>query len=277
MSKKIFGLVLVIGLLVGVQVFAEDWADNDYGALDDYGSLGEFEDLDAGVNVNTNVKTNTSVKSTGGTLQINANGTKVNVSNSGILTTTVDGEVVEINGAKGSLSVQASDGLTAGGRRTLVSLEGNSVLLIKTDADLDTYTKLVVEERPVVKNISVEDDGLEVEYRQPARFLAVFSSSLKAKVMVKKDGSVKVKLPWYSFLFSKDADEVETKLMADIEAAEESGDFDVKLVGRGGASLEVDGDSDGDDVDSTIQFRNNAHALNIVTSSIDGSVGLSAE
>jgi hypothetical protein len=281
MSKKILVAVFVMGLLfLGGVVSAQDWADNDWGdndqgALPDYGSLGDYEDLDA--DVNTDVKANTTIKGGAGGVQINAGGTKVNASKSGVLTVTVDGETVELNGAKGSLTVQAKEGLSEESRRTFVSLEGNSVLLIKTDQDLDTYTKLVVDERPSVKNVSVEDDGIEVEYRQPAKFLAVISSSLKAKVMVKKDGSVKVKLPWYSFLFSKDVDEVEEEIMEKIEDAVESGEFDVKLVGRGGASLEVGGDDDGDGVDSTIQFRNNAKALNVVTSSIDGSVGLSAE
>ena len=289
MLKKILGTMFVVGLLMaGSLVSAQDWADNDWGdndqgALPDYGNMGEYKvqevdpSLDPTDPINLDVKTNTSIKSTAGGVQINANGTTVNASKSGILTMTIDGKTVELNGAEGSLSVQAEKGLSAESKGTFVSLEGNSVLLIKSDDDLDTYTKLVVEERPVVKNIEVEDDGVEVEYEQPARFLAVFSSSLKAKVMVKKDGSVKVKLPWYSFLFTKDASEVEADIMADLEDAQDSGEFDVKLVGRGGASLEVGSDDDGDGVDSTIQFRNNAKVLNVVTSSIDGSVGLSAD
>lgn len=44
---------------------------------------------------------------------------------------------------------------------------------------------------------------INIAYKEPAKFLGIFSSALTSKAVVHTDGSVSVKRPWYRFLFSQ--------------------------------------------------------------------------
>lgn len=271
MLKKILYTFCALSLLLSSGVaFAQN-----------YGSLGSLKDI-TGVTIDKNTinvttpNSNTNISGKSGSLNINANGTTLNLDKSGTganLTVIVGGKTIDVNSGDGNLSVQVEKGLTASDKESFVSLTGNSDLMIKTNADLNAYNRLVVEQRPAIQNVSVENSGLKIKYNQPARFLAIFSTDLNATAVVNNDGTVSIDLPWYSFLYSKDSDQVKLAIETSLQKAGSNKQVDVNLLGSS-SSLNV-GTNNG--ANSTIQFRNNAHALNIVTNSIDGSVSLSGQ
>ena len=74
---------------------------------------------------------------------------------------------------------------------------------VKSGQDLENFAKGVLLKDEKVKSIQADEEEVEMEYKMPARFLGIFSTSLAARAKIARDGSVKVAYPWYSFLFKK--------------------------------------------------------------------------
>lgn len=68
------------------------------------------------------------------------------------------------------------------------------------------------------KSIDMSDDGMDIEYRRPARLFGLFPTSMNVRVHVDGNGDVSVRYPWYSFLLAKgeSRDELAARLTADL-------------------------------------------------------------
>ncbi len=228
----------------------------------DYGGSINVNDVQVqvtpgGVNVQTGTGagTGTNVKVNTGT-----GGVQVQTGGSTIILRDSSGTAVSVNAGIGSLDVVVAGGLDAESRGAIVSLEGNSLLLIKSRADLEAYANLIAAERASITAANIQKGHFIVRYRQPARLLGIVPSSLAATVDVDTDGTVTIQTPWYGFLFTKNTDTVRAKVAADVAVEVTAG----RLSATPAAN-------------TTVSVRNDARVLNVVTSSIDGSVSVSAE
>jgi hypothetical protein len=110
-----------------------------------------------------------------------------------------------------TLSAQVSAGMpNTSSDSAIVSLQGNSLGMIQSSADLTTYDNMVIKARPVVSSVNINsDNSIDVTYAQPAKFLGIFSTSLSGNVHVDAQGSTTVHMPWYAFLYAKDTASVQ--------------------------------------------------------------------
>lgn len=74
---------------------------------------------------------------------------------------------------------------------------------VRSEQDLENFAKGVLIRDDHVEAVEVEEEGVQVDYRVPAKFLGIFDAGLSAHVDVDTQGRVKVNYPWYGFLFQK--------------------------------------------------------------------------
>ena len=91
---------------------------------------------------------------------------------------------------------------------------------VNSATDLENFAKGVLLRDNSIDAIDIKADKIKVNHRAPVKFLGLFSTTLPAETEVDKQGRVKVKFPWYGFLFSGklSASDVEASL-EDSEAA----------------------------------------------------------
>jgi hypothetical protein len=93
-----------------------------------------------------------------------------------------------------------------------------SVPLIQTSADLATYDNVVMQSQPAVTAINVQSNNtVALNYKQPAKFLGIFSTSLSGQVQVDAQGNTTVHLPWWSFLYAKDTTGVQASVATAVQ------------------------------------------------------------
>ncbi|MEK7203482.1 MAG: hypothetical protein AAB627_00135 [Patescibacteria group bacterium] len=126
-----------------------------------------------------------------------------------------------------------------------VEVSGKQVQ-INTNQDLETYKDLVLEQCSGVRTISTPGTTVQINYNQPARFLGIFRTDLDGEVEVSAGGDVKIKLPWYKFLFKKNSKEIEAKIENDLRGSQLS-------VTSPGAS---------------VQIQRQAQTISVVTSAV---------
>ncbi len=170
------------------------------------------------------------------------------------------GKTINISPSSGKLerqiSIVSSD---PGARQAVVNLSGNSQILIQDGNDLGEYAKLVVQARPSVTNVDLDGARLTVEYKQPAKFLGLFSTKLGAQAIVDQEKGVTVSLPWYSFLFKKNTKRVKAAIVSGIASDQK-------------AAATISAEADQGSQALTVQQQ--ARTINVVTSAVD-SDGLS--
>ncbi len=199
-----------------------------------------------------------SVTLPGRTINVDQNGSNVNIQYPGgqELNVTTGNNTLNVNIGGQNIQVQTNDGLDVQVSRgalgksamdAIVSLQGGTDALIRSDSDLNSYKQLVLENCSGLKTISTPGATVEVQYTQPARFLGIFSSDLNGTVQVSADGNVAVTLPWYAFLFRSDSNQIAAQIKADVSADQ---------------AISV---SSGD---SSVQIRRSAHIINVVTSAV---------
>jgi hypothetical protein len=94
---------------------------------------------------------------------------------------------------------------------SVIELQGNTANLIQADADLTAYDNLVMQARPAVTAINTNSDGsIDIGYSQPAKFLGIFPTSLSGDINIDAQGNATIRLPWWSFLYSKDTTGIQT-------------------------------------------------------------------
>jgi hypothetical protein len=92
-------------------------------------------------------------------------------------------------------------------RNTVVDKIINDTSYVVTEDDVNTYASEAVQEDSNINNVNLTAEDVSVSYAVPASLFGFIPMSLPANVSVTKDRNVSVKLPWYSFIFSKKANE----------------------------------------------------------------------
>jgi len=88
---------------------------------------------------------------------------------------------------------------------------------VKSGQELENFAKGVLVHDENIKSINLEEESTKVEYRMPAKLFGIFNSSHKVSVEADKQSRIKVKFPWFSFLFKKSVSAKE--LEADVKTA----------------------------------------------------------
>jgi hypothetical protein len=166
------------------------------------------------------------------------------------------GVPLQMRGDSGSLSIEAGS-LTTQARSAVVELEGNSVLLINNNNDVQVYSDLVVEEEPGIRDVRITSSGVNIVYSQPAKFIGIVPVKLRATVEVTNQNRVQIRLPWYHFLFSKDVEAVESAIQFRITQG---------AADRGAQVMITSGGADR----TTVQARESARRIDIVSDVVGG-------
>jgi len=144
----------------------------------------------------------------------------------------INGKIDLSNG--GSVTLDASDGLSIKAQYNsgsingqtksfIVSLSGDTEVLIADNDDVTLYNQLVIEERPVVKKITTEGNEVRVSYNQPARLFGFIPRTVSADIVVSADGEVNIAMPWYSFLYTKKSKDVKVAVENNLAIAKSAG------------------------------------------------------
>jgi hypothetical protein len=121
-----------------------------------------------------------------------------------------------MNMINGNLGLQAqlqtmSGTMATSSEDSIVNLQGDTEAAIQSDADLAAYNNLVIQTRPAITAINTDsNNGVDITYAQPARFLGIFPTTISGQVNVDAQGNTTVSLPWWSFLYSKDTSGVQS-------------------------------------------------------------------
>lgn len=95
---------------------------------------------------------------------------------------------------------------------------------VKSEQDLENFAKGVLLNDENVADLSADESSVEVRYHVPAKFLGFFKTTLTARVVAEKGqgdkkGNIKVKFPWFRFLFGVSEDVSKASLESDIDEA----------------------------------------------------------
>jgi len=171
----------------------------------------------------------------------------------------IPGTTVQIQGTKGDFDLMVKQGRLSDADKTVIlNLEKGLDVLINDNNDLEAYNKIVVEKRPAILDIQSDEKSVQVTYTQPGKFLGIFNTYLNGKVSVESNGKVKVKLPWYSFLFTKNTNQVKKQLSLTLGDASASGTIQINALGSAG--------NEG--------IKQRAKVINLVTSAVNNAVSV---
>lgn len=73
---------------------------------------------------------------------------------------------------------------------------------LRSGQDLDNFARGILIEDENVDEVQIAEEGVAMSYRVRGKFLGVVDLPMRARSQVYADGRVKVKYPWYSFLFA---------------------------------------------------------------------------
>lgn len=161
----------------------------------------------AGSNVNVEGPAGTSVnvnKSTDGSATVKTPGNTTTVAPGSVKNTSAGGGTVNVTKTGNTVNVEV----------------GNQKVQVRSENDLKAYKEMVLENCSNLTEINTEGNTVEVKYNQPARFFGIFKNNLGARITVNAEGKAKVKLPWYSFLFTKNTAEIETQIQTELDGRE---------------------------------------------------------
>ncbi|TSC85589.1 MAG: hypothetical protein G01um10148_975 [Parcubacteria group bacterium Gr01-1014_8] len=144
---------------------------------------------------------------------------------------------------KGGVHVAAGDvdGLTEDEKEAFLA-RVKTHAQVKSGQDLENFAKGILIKDDNVEELSSDEDSVEVRYRVPAKFLGLFETTLPIEVVAEKaqgelGGGVKVKFPWFRFLFGIPDDVSQSSLETSVGAAvigdlDRDGVLDVALTAR---------------------------------------------
>lgn len=115
----------------------------------------------------------------------------------------------------GRISVGDVNGLTLEEKQAFMATV-KAHAQVKSQQDLDNFARGILLSDSNASSIEADEEKAKISYKMPARFLGVFKTSIKTEAKVENDREVKVKLPWYSFLYQKLV--AAGKIESDIEA-----------------------------------------------------------
>lgn len=115
----------------------------------------------------------------------------------------------------------------------VVQLQGNTIGMIETQADLDAYNTLVVRSRPVVTGINVDsNNNVTIHYSQPAKLFGIFPATLSGQVDVDANGNTTIHLPWWGMFYSKNTANVQASVAAAVMNVQASGGTSLQTSAR---------------------------------------------
>lgn len=88
---------------------------------------------------------------------------------------------------------------------------------VTSGQDLENFARGVLLKDENMESAVVNEESIEIEYRQPAKFLGIFPAKIKANVTVGNDAQVKVKFPWYRVFYSVPKELVESSIEASVK------------------------------------------------------------
>jgi len=78
---------------------------------------------------------------------------------------------------------------------------------LQSGQDLENFAKGILVEDENMEDIAIGEEGVQIAYRVPAKLFSIFEKNIKADILVRTasagdpGGRVKIKFPWYSFLY----------------------------------------------------------------------------
>ncbi|MDP2629150.1 MAG: hypothetical protein Q8P45_00390, partial [Candidatus Harrisonbacteria bacterium] len=93
---------------------------------------------------------------------------------------------------------------------------------VRSGQELEHFAQGVLLRDENVSEITVNEEGVSISYRQPAKFLGIFKASLHAHTVFDAQGQVKVSFPWTRVLFrpSVSASTMEAEMRVKLEEME---------------------------------------------------------
>lgn len=112
---------------------------------------------------------------------------------------------------------------------------------VRSGQDLENFARGILLRDENVEELSADEDRVVVRYRVPAKFLGIFETSVPVEVVAENaqgelGGGVKVRFPWYKFLFATDEavseDSIEGDVSAEVEGDLDDASFDARAAAR---------------------------------------------
>lgn len=108
---------------------------------------------------------------------------------------------------------------------------------LQSEQDLENFATGILLRDPKVASVEADTDSEHISYKVPAKFLGMFATTIKSETEVTfGDGirgrmpqQVKVRFPWYRFLYKVDAELNETALHAAVADAVTSAETSAEL------------------------------------------------
>jgi hypothetical protein len=100
--------------------------------------------------------------------------------------------------------------------------------LVRSSDDLRSYAVVSMKSDDNIRGMTFSGNDVEVDYREPGKFLGFIPVSITAMADANADGAVTVSHPWYDFLVAKDDTAIESSLSAGVgpmASASASGKF----------------------------------------------------
>ncbi len=96
-----------------------------------------------------------------------------------------------------------NDGSTTVGTNSSSSTEVTRPADVDSQNDLKSYSMYLLQNDGNIEKIEVNDDGMDLSYRQPGKFLGFIPTKILANVHVAEDGEATIDYPWYTFMTKK--------------------------------------------------------------------------
>ncbi|MFA6272900.1 MAG: hypothetical protein WC673_00170 [Candidatus Paceibacterota bacterium] len=228
--KKYITIFVLLGLFTGISAFAESSYDADTNANLGAAAVKIQVNSSAGNSNSASTSANTGVKA-----DVNAN---VNVGESA--STTASDDDSGSNGTEATIGSQVR--IMARDIRGWDSTEKADFLAsvkvaveVRTSKDLENFAKGVLLKDDNIASVSADND-IVVAYKQKAKFLGFIPTTLNANVVATSKNDIKVKNPWYRFMF-KVENEVNADTVKKVASERISADLDASASANAKAEI----------------------------------------
>ncbi len=90
---------------------------------------------------------------------------------------------------------------------------------VRSQNDLQSYVNYTVSNDSNVDEVAIDQNGMDISYREPGRFLGFIPTTVRVNVHVDNSGSVTVDYPWHSFMTKKPSrSELQPVIQARVDA-----------------------------------------------------------
>lgn len=105
---------------------------------------------------------------------------------------------------KGGIRVSTGDvnGLTEEEKRDFL-LSVKAYAEVKSGQDLENFARGILLSDSNFEDVEVEEDKVKISYRMPAKLFGIFNSKIGVETEIDSQSRVKVKYPWFGFIYKK--------------------------------------------------------------------------